>query len=487
MFNVFVYGVTVFLSLSAGCGDSPRNSNGDQPIEVAIAQPKSFDIQVATIGVLDAARAHMLSSDIRGDYSKIIFIINDGTHVKKGDLLVKIDQTPFEDRVEELTAEVAALESAYKAKEQMLEWEKNQVEKNLSNARYNQTLAKLEYKRLIEGDGPLQVNQYKTEVARAKEEVDKYVSYHHELEQLKDEGYSNPSELSTALKRKDEYKEKYETAQKALESYQDHVYPSLKQAALAKMKKTEADILQAANDGVINIAKATATLEEAKGALNSRRAALKQARNELKKVELRAPFDGIAILYETFRDGEKRKPRVGDRIIRNQPILYLPDISTMIVKTDIREVDLHKISLDQTAQVQVDAYPDARLQGKVGFIGALAAEVRGGGTGGKFFQCMVNILTRDLRLRPGMTSRVTILSGQVKDALCVPVSALFIEDGGCFCYRAERGGFERITVKTGRQNLDYVEIVSGLDPDDRVALTRPEPYSYHHAVTPEGS
>lgn len=469
----------------AACDNQGNHLKGSLN-DLATATLQSFDISVTTIGVLDAARSHMVSSDIRGDASKIIFIIDDGTHVKKGDLLVKIDQTPFEDKVEELRVEVAALESGCKAKEQMLEWEKNQVEKNFSNAKYNQTLAKLEYKRLIEGDGPLQVSQYTSEVVKAKQEYEKYVAYYNELETLKKSGYSNPSELALALKHINEYKEKYESAQKTLASYKDHVYPSLKQAAMAKVKKTEADILQITNDGVVNIAKAGAILEEGKKTMDSKRAALKQAENELRKVEIRAPFDGIAILYETFREGEKRKPRIGDRVIRNQPILYLPDISSMIVRTNIREVDLHKVALTQKAVICVDAYPDVNLDGTVAFIGALATEVKSGGLGGKFFQCTININTPELRLRPGMTSRITIISDQVKDALSVPVSSVFLEDGNVFCYRFEHGMYERVAVRTGRQNMDYAEIVSGLKNGDKVSLVKPADF-LHKNISEKGN
>jgi len=197
----------------------------------------------------------------------------------------------------------------------------------------------------------------------------------------------------------------------------------LKKAAQAKTEKTETDILQTKNGGVFKIAKAIADLQETKGRLISKKAALDQAKKELNQTLLTAPFDGIAILYETFRDGEKRKPRVGDRVLRNQPILYLPDITSMVVKTNIREVDLNKISLHQKAKIHVDAYPDTNLEGAVDFMGALASEVHGGGMGGKYFQLTVAVNTEDLRLRPGMTARVTIVASRIKDTLSVPVSA----------------------------------------------------------------
>ncbi len=52
--------------------------------------PESFDITVNTVGVLDAARSHMVSSTIRGDRGKIIYLIGDGTRVNKDDILARL-------------------------------------------------------------------------------------------------------------------------------------------------------------------------------------------------------------------------------------------------------------------------------------------------------------------------------------------------------------------------------------------------------------
>ena len=456
----------------SGCKQT--NADIQERMELSVVKKRSFDVTVSTIGVLEATRSHMLSSDIRGDECKILYIVDDGKHVKKGELLIRIDPAPFEEKISKYRAETAALESGVKAKAQLLEWEKNQVEKNISTNEYNLKVAKLEYKRLTEGEGPLQINQYIVETAKIKQEYDKYISYKKDLETLNKNGFANPSELLQAKSRIAEYKEKYEAAQNTLSSYKDHVYPSLEESAKAKVEKAKRDILQAGNDGVIKIAKAAAELEEAKARLFSKEAALNQAMTELSKTDILAPFDGIAILFETFRDGEKRKPRVGDLVIRNQPILYLPDISAMIVKTRIREVDLHKISMDQGADVLVDAYPEAVLKGQVAFIGALASESNRSGTGGKYFGLTIAVNSKDSRLRPGMTARVTILADHADQVPSLPVNAVFWNNHAPFCYKHLDRSFVPTNIVTGKRNADFVEILSGLTPGEQVSLIKPD-------------
>jgi len=59
-----------------------RSNHGSADFRLTTVAPRSFDITVDAIGVLDAARSHMVSSTIRGDRGKIIYLIADGIRVK---------------------------------------------------------------------------------------------------------------------------------------------------------------------------------------------------------------------------------------------------------------------------------------------------------------------------------------------------------------------------------------------------------------------
>jgi HlyD family secretion protein len=190
---------------------------------------------------------------------------------------------------------------------------------------------------------------------------------------------------------------------------------------------------------------------------------------------IKAPQDGIVIHYETFRDGEKRKPREGDSVFMGQPILYLPDISKMIVKTRVREVDLFKLSLGQKGVVRVDAYPDTAFKGDLTFIGALATSEAPGSGQEKYFQVVFTIIDGDRRLRPGMTCRVSIIAQAVKQAVVIPNQAIFTAEGGDFCYvRTGWGAYEKRSIKTGVENEDVVQVTEGLEPGEKVSLVLPQ-------------
>lgn len=433
-----------------------------------------FHVDLAVVGSLDAARTHMVSSSIRGDKGKIIFIVEDGTTVKKGDVLVRLDPTPFETEIHRLKGEVHSLEAAVESAVHMLKWEKNQAERQLQTARFDLKAARLELRRLVEGDGPLQLAQYKSELDAAKEEYDRYQAYAVDLKKLKDQGIASSNETALTQKKIKDLGEKYRTALKRYESYKKHVLPSLEETARAKVDKAAYDVEQTKKGAALKVAREAASLAEIQGKLETAQSGLRQAVFELKKTTIRAPFGGITILYETFRDGQKRKPRVGDLVWQNQPLLYLPDISTMIVKTQVREVDLHKVAVGRPCSVRVDAYPKRLLKGKVTGIGMLATERFEKGSGEKYFQLTVTLSDENQRLRPGMTARIAIYGENAADILYVPVQAVFDNGQETFCFRVEKEDrYRKQKVIIGRHNEDLVEIVTGLKAGERVSLVRP--------------
>ncbi|MFZ5906409.1 MAG: efflux RND transporter periplasmic adaptor subunit [Nitrospirota bacterium] len=397
------------------------SKHDNQPVQLATVAKSDFEIWVHTIGTLDAERAHMISSAIKGDKGKVIFIVEDGKMVKEGDVLIQFDPSPFEADILRLTGEMQSREATVESAEQLLEWEKSQAESAVQTAEFNFTDADQEFSR--------------------------YMSYIKDLENLEKKGFSYPNEIVQAKKKADQLN--------------------------AKRQKAESDLAQTRKDVTFKVANAKALLNKAQSELGTTKLALEEARAEFAKTIVYAPFSGIAVHYEAFRDNQKRKPRTGDTVWPNQPLLYLPDISSMIVKTQVREVDLHKISKGQKATVRADAYPDVVFEGEVISIGALATEGAEGSNGAKYFQLTVTIKGNDSRLRPGMTARVFILTDIVKNAVTLPIQAVFDEEGKKICFLLKNKKIKRIEITTGKENEDIIQILSGLKTGDRVSLVKP--------------
>jgi HlyD family secretion protein len=434
-----------------------------------------LSVSIHTIGLLDAAKSHMVSSEIRGNKGKIIALVRDGSWVEKDAELVRLDPSPFEEEVHRLQGKVESLEAAVESVRQLVSWEENQAAQKIAAREYDLKVAELDLERLVNGEGPLQLAQYREEMEKARAEQDRYSSFFRELKKLEKEGFKNPAEVSRARQNAATYKDKYEAARRRFTSYRDFVLPSLQEAAKAKVQNSRLILEQTRKAAVFKVANVTADLAQARAKTATVRSSLALARRELEKSVIRAPFAGIAILYKAFRDGQKRKPRVGDTVLMNQPILYLPDIKKFIVRTQVREVDLYKVKIGQQAAVRIDAYPALTFTAEVQSIGALAAEEQPGQGGGKYFQLILTLNGQDLRLRPGMTARVLIKAESAQNVLLLPVQAVFRDnDGKTFCYRTTALGLQKVAVSIGRDNDLQVEIISGLDQGDQVSLVPPD-------------
>lgn len=444
----------------------------DSQLDTPVSK-RSFTIELNIVGVLDAAKSHMISSDLEGMNGTILYLIDDGKWVKKGDVLVKFDRTVFEKEVTKYKSEAESYVAAVKAAEQVVAFEINQVEREIANAEYGLRVAELEKKQLSEGDGPLKLSTLKEEQQNVIVELKRYQSFLSDLMSLKEKGFENPSEISATKEKITSLETKLHSVGERYQSYKEHVLPALVESAKAKVQNSSLLLQQTKQGGKHKIAKANAALMQVKSILQTKKSSLDKAEFELSKTEIKAPFDGIVIHYETFRNGEKRKPREGDSVFMNQPILYLPDIKQMIVKTKAREVDLHKIKLGQHGKIVVDAYPDAELTGELVFIGSLATSEESSQSYEKYFQVLFKVNEEDNKLRPGMTCRVAVQAEKIEDVISVPIQTVFTHQLENFCYvKKSSGNYEKRKVITGRQNEDFIEIREGLQVGDTVSLIR---------------
>jgi len=445
----------------------------DASVLSAKVAKKSFSVLVEAVGELDAERSTVLFSQIRGDRGTIVFIISDGTRVKKGDVLVRLDPTFFEEEVTRLTAKVREWEAVVSANEQILEWEKVQSERETKTLEFDLRASRLDLIKLEKGEGPLELYRLEGAAQKAKQDWKEKDGYLVELKALEKRGYANITEIAQAQNKVSEAKEAYEVAKRQYESYRDYVLPSLIENAHAQVSRAKMNLEQVKKGAGFKIGKAMAALRKAQQSMESTTSLLKTALTELEQTVIRAPIPGISVLPEAFREGKRRKPRIGDIVWQNQPLVYLPDISDMLVKTQIREIDLHKVGVGKRVMVLVDAYPNLRLPGEVKSIGVLAESRTESHTADKYFQVVVSVKENDQRLRPGMTARVEIECLKVENALSIPIHAVFNNQGRSYCYVDKQTSFEKREVSIGAQSEDWAQVLAGLKEGEHVALSQP--------------
>lgn len=148
-----------------------------------------------------------------------------------------------------------------------------------------------------------------------------------------------------------------------------------------------------------------------------------------------------------------------------QPILTVQSINPVKVVINVSESFYSQVSVGMPLEVQMDVFGDEVFAGKVSLIHPTIDPVS------HTFGVEVQIANNDLRIRPGMFSRVTMNFG-THDRPLIPDVAVLKQAGSNDRYVfVENGGVARYTnVELGQRIGDKIEIISGLQVGDRVII-----------------
>lgn len=448
----------------------------DQQLLTSQAKKRSFSVEVFSTGEVDAEHSITVSSMLKGDQCKLIELIPDGVTVDAGEVIARVDPTPFEDKIEDLKMKIAEQALKVQTMAKNLEREQAQAQYEIESILFEVEAAKLEQHKVKEGDVPLEKAKMRSAMVKAKTKYEELERYGEELKKLgAEEEQFAVGECLQCQRDIEQEKEAYETAKMQYENFIQFVEPSMVSKAEINLKKVISKQKDVESMTAYRLMASEIGLEQARQALKQLRAMLHEAERDLERTVIKAPGPGIIVQRMEFRGGKRRKPMLGDQLMRNQPLLEIPDLRSMIVRTKVREFDLHRIAIGKEAAVEVDAFPGRVFMGKVSHIGALAQFDHTENSREKFFDVTIALSRVDDRVRPGMTSRVTIYSENVQDALTVPAHAVFIKDRKYFCRTAtEYGGWEERCVEIAPGNEQWAIITAGLEEGENVLLCGPE-------------
>jgi multidrug efflux pump subunit AcrA (membrane-fusion protein) len=183
-----------------------------------------------------------------------------------------------------------------------------------------------------------------------------------------------------------------------------------------------------------------------------------------------APEDGM-LIYKKGWDGKAIKE--GGQISAWDPVVAtLPDLSVMMSKTYINEVDVRKIKSGQMVEIGLDAFPEKQLKGKV--INVANVGEQRPNSDAKVFQVNVEVAGSDPLLRPAMTTSNSIKAKSIENALFVPLETLHSQhDTITFVFKKDGLKTIRQEVQLGDTNSDEAVILAGLTETDRVYLSIP--------------
>jgi HlyD family secretion protein len=200
---------------------------------------------------------------------------------------------------------------------------------------------------------------------------------------------------------------------------------------------------------------------------------LQRSENNVLRMTIKAPMDGIVVMGNIVLNGELRQIREGDTVAAGQPFMSIVDPSSMVLNATVNQVDAERLRLGMRATIRLDAYPNLQLPGALMGIGAMSktSTFRAAHVGE--IPVRLRIEKTDSKVIPDLTGSAEIVMQSETTSLIAPRSAVFDDNGSSVVFVQKPEGWEKKKVDLGLSSFTHVAIRSGLQKGDVIATQRP--------------
>jgi len=407
IFIVTAITVTGIYGLSKSGKQRQGNMASSSQIITVTPQPVSSTISLQ--GILEPARMVSIISPLNSRVAEKYF--NYGEHVKKGQLLLKLDTSETEIKLRE--AKVAYAKAAERLKE-LEEWGNRH-----------------------------EVPRVRRSLTKAKLALDAQKKRLEDTEMLFKKGIVAATEYESTLEQYKNLQLDYQSAQEELNA-----------------------VLTKGSEENIEIARLEA---------ESARLRLGELEDTLKKALVHAPVSGIVLLPHVNRDEQDEKKKIleaGSIVTREETLLTIGDSNSLSVRTQVDEVDKPKVMQGQTVRITGDAFPNVVLTGKIYYISSQARVINK--TPYFDVVVMIDKIPLEFEksIDIGMSANIDVIIYEKTDALMVPVSSIKIKghERWVIMLDKESNQFKKVKVETGITTTDSVEITGGLKAGDKIVI-----------------
>ncbi len=243
--------------------------------------------------------------------------------------------------------------------------------------------------------------------------------------------------------------------------------PATQRQAKISLERAERNFKQAKHNYQLKKEQAEASMREVAINLARQERERQDMLDVLSKFVVKAPKSGMVIYHREW-SGQKRT--VGSSVSPwDLTVATLPDLSVMISKTYVNEIDVSKLKVEQEVRIGVDAFPDKDYTGVVTEVANIGEQLPN--TDAKVFEVTIRVNEYDPILRPSMTTSNKIITRSFDDVLYVPLEAIHPEDSISYVYTTRN---RKQVVMTGHQNENFIIVEKGLNENDEIYLSVPE-------------
>ncbi len=422
-------GALAVLASAATLIPRPGASRESAPEQTCTITRGDLIITVTEQGTLESADNTEIKCRVRGQ-NTIIWVIENGSIVKPGDELVRLDTLAIEDAIAERTKYAHLTRSG------------------AERAKADVARAELAIPEYLEGRYRAQLMTLEKDLAIAESNLRTARNMLAHAEMMAERGYVSTLELE---------EKRFAVTQAELN---------------VGVKKTEIEVLTNFTKameletlkGNLDAAKARFAAEAERAQMDAERRDL--ALEELEHCIVKAERGGLVICPSA--EEWKRAPKIeeGATVHQDQTLLLMPNLSQMQVKVGIHESVVDRIRPGLAAGITL---PNQTLDGEVLSV-APVTRPAGWWTGNVVKYDTIIKLPSISGLKPGMSAAVEVLIDRHENVLTIPLTAVVETRQGTFCWIMTAEGIKRRSLQLGDANDNFAVVKAGLEEGDEVVL-----------------
>ena len=479
---VLAIGLPILLVATAAAVKWSGGEDAAENIPTFEVKRGPLTISIDASGTIKALDQEVITCKVKGEGygggggATILTLVPEGTHVKKGDLLIGLDSSSFEDQLvaEEITLQTA--ETTLLSTQENLAVGKNQAESDKEQAQLALTFAKEDLTKYEEGDYKNELTDARSQIVVKEEAAQQAADKYKWSEQLFAEKYISETELKADELALSRTSLDVQLAKSKLQLLMDFTYK--RQMAQLESDKWQAGMAleRADRKAKADVVLLEAALYEAQSRLERQKEVVRKLETNIANTMIYAPADGM-VVYATSQDhhrGNTEPLDVGQQVRERQELIHLPTSDKVKAEIKVHESSMRKVKVGLPVVVTVDALSERTFTGRVVKIAMLPdAQMVWLNPDLKIYTTEVHIDGDNSDLRTGMSCRASIVIEQYGDVVYVPVQAVVRIGEQPTVYVIKDGKNEPRNVEIGLDNNRMVHVISGLEVGERVKLAPP--------------
>jgi len=475
------------LALLSGC-EKRVEGQRVQSDRTFIVKKGDFPVVFRVDGQLDAIRNHQLA--FRGKRGgrdlKLTYVLPEHSIVSSNDLVFQISDEFFKRQETDLLRQIQAAEQRYEIAQQ----DSNMIQAdNINDLKSSLDTLKTAMdalRRYENEDAPKRKKELQQGIQTKIEAFGKAESDLLDARKALLVASSEDENVRRDAERKVTQTETaQQTAQQSVESsfYDLRIFKRYDHSQkITSLRDTVKRNSIAVQRGIVNnenrLRKNQIELSNARALLDNYRNELKEVREDMARLDIRAPVAGTLFYGNPdgttrFRGQQPEELREGAEVFIGQVLGFIPDLTKFMVNASIPEEFRSRIQSGLKVHIKAKAIPNLVLNGEIASIAAAATPIISWDPRSpKVYATRISTDSADERLVPGMTVQVEIIVETVTDAFFVPVEAVYNREGKSYVRVSNGMNIEERAVTTGRFSADYVEICEGLSEGEAVLLVR---------------